>query len=140
MTAIPLEDRKFYKYNGEVYEFDYEGTQDHLITDEYEKMTVEEVDRHINPEKYMSEEELTLLHRAMLVDLEKRQFVLEMYDQNLYEEFELALKNDKRLEIEFSSLSYIKRMSSFTDKVRDLMGLSDVWIDNFWQEALSVNP
>lgn len=41
----------FKKMNGEVWAFESDGSQDHLITDEFTAMTEAEVESHINPPK-----------------------------------------------------------------------------------------
>ena len=46
---------KYYKLNDVVYAFESDGSQDNLIKKAMVKMTDGEVDRHINPEKYLSD-------------------------------------------------------------------------------------
>ena len=41
---------KYYKYNSEVYAYELDGSQDHLIGDKV-AMTVAEIETHINPPK-----------------------------------------------------------------------------------------
>lgn len=40
---------KYFKKNTEVWAFEEDGSQDHLITAEFIQMTAEEIDAHINP-------------------------------------------------------------------------------------------
>ena len=55
---------KYYKLNNEVYAFELDGSQDDYITEDMVKMTDDEVDRHVNPEKYLSDIEKAQLNRG----------------------------------------------------------------------------
>lgn len=49
---------KYFKKNdGTVWAFEQDGSQDELITVEYVAMTAEEIDRHLNPQKYFTDAE-----------------------------------------------------------------------------------
>ena len=48
---------KYYKLESQVYAFEADGSQDDYIKPEMVLMTSEEVDKHINPEKYSTEEQ-----------------------------------------------------------------------------------
>lgn len=49
---------KYYKKNDDsVWAFEEDGSQDEFITNEFTSMTAEEIDRHLNPHKYLTDEE-----------------------------------------------------------------------------------
>ncbi|MBF7690667.1 hypothetical protein [Acinetobacter pollinis] len=48
---------KYYKLNDEVYAFESDGSQDDYITSDMVLMTAEEVDRHLNPQNYLTDEQ-----------------------------------------------------------------------------------
>ncbi|HFX6308253.1 TPA: hypothetical protein ACIFCR_001389 [Acinetobacter baumannii] len=49
---------KYYKKpNGDVYAFEDDGSQDIYITLDMTAMTADEIDRHLNPHKYLTDEE-----------------------------------------------------------------------------------
>ncbi|WP_151724948.1 hypothetical protein [Acinetobacter ursingii] len=49
---------KYFKKNdGSVWAFEEDGSQDEFITNEFTSMTAEEIDRHLNPHKYLTDEE-----------------------------------------------------------------------------------
>lgn len=66
---------KYYKNtNGEVWAFEADGSQDDLITDEFVAMTADEIDRHVNPLNYLSDEEKEQLRLAQFTPLTRYQF------------------------------------------------------------------
>lgn len=49
---------KYFKKNdGSVWAFEEDGSQDEFITNEFTSMTAEEIDRHLNPQKYFTDAE-----------------------------------------------------------------------------------
>lgn len=62
---------KFYKKLNGVHAFESDGSQDFLITSDFVKMSADEVDRHVNPEKYLPEVEKYNLYISRLPKLSK---------------------------------------------------------------------
>ncbi|MCG4607282.1 hypothetical protein L0O74_13220, partial [Bifidobacterium longum] len=79
-----------YRLNGEVWAFEADGSQDELITDEFIVMTQDEVDRHINPQKYLSDEEKRAQYLTSLKSLTRRQFKLVLLENDLLDRIENA--------------------------------------------------
>lgn len=49
---------KYFKKNdGSVWAFEADGSQDDYITSEFAAMTPDEIDRHLNPQNYLTDEE-----------------------------------------------------------------------------------
>jgi predicted secreted protein len=48
---------KYYKKDDQVYAFEDDGSQDDYITSDMVLMTAEEVDRHLNPQNYLTDEQ-----------------------------------------------------------------------------------
>lgn len=129
--------RKFYKNAmGSIFEFAIDGSQDYLITDEYIAMTDEEIDRHIHPEKYLSDEEKSLIVRQQLPMLSKRQFSLYLYDHSLYDSVMTALDQNPRFKIEYETAKDLERMSLTVVAMAQLLGWADEQVDAMWTEAL----
>ncbi|MFW2064049.1 hypothetical protein [Acinetobacter ursingii] len=65
---------KYYKKNDDsVWAFEQDGSQDDLITSEFTVMTAEEIDRHLNPHKYLTDEEKAVIaaqHKLTLAQAE----------------------------------------------------------------------
>ena len=76
----------YYKKQNEVYAF--EDDQLHLVTDEFIAMTEDDVDRHINPKKYMTDEQLYEIYVKSLRPLTRRQFRLALLDVGLLDDLE----------------------------------------------------
>ena len=49
---------KSYKLDDVVYAFEADGSQDEYITEDMVRMISSEVDKHVNPKKYMTDEQL----------------------------------------------------------------------------------
>ena len=49
---------KYYRKGSEVFAFENDGSQDDYITQDMVRMTSSEVDKHLNPKKYMTDEQL----------------------------------------------------------------------------------
>jgi len=66
---------KYYKsQNNEVFAFELDGSQDNWITKDLVPMTKEEIDRHLNPQNYLTEEEKEQLRLAQFKPLTRYQF------------------------------------------------------------------
>lgn len=48
---------KYYKKDDQVYAFEDDGSQDDYITSDMVLMTADEVDRHLNPKNYLTDEQ-----------------------------------------------------------------------------------
>ena len=71
---------KYYKLNDVVYAFEADGSQDGLITSDHIEMTTEEIDQHINPEKYLNDEEKAQLNRERMPTLTPIEFDIKLVD------------------------------------------------------------
>ena len=101
---------KYYKQNNEVYAYEPDGSQDHLIGDKI-AMTAKEVEAHINPPKT---------------------------DKQLKAEIEQAIQN--MLDIKAKSLRYDNIMSArsyagFTNPFKAEAQALSVWCANCWIKA-----
>ena len=65
---------KYYKKDNEVFAFEDDGSQDEYITQDMVRMTSSEVDKHLNPKKYMTDEQLYEIYVKSLRPLTRRQF------------------------------------------------------------------
>ena len=87
---------KYYKLENQVYAFEADGSQDEYITEDMVRMTSSEVDKHVNPKKYMTDEQLYDIYIKSLRPLTRRQFKLVLLDNDLLG----GLKLRKQLEQE----------------------------------------
>ena len=85
---------KYYKKDNEVFAFEDDGSQDEYITQDMVRMTSSDVDKHLNPKKYMTDEQLYEIYVKSLRPLTRRQFRLALLDVGLLDDLETLKKLD----------------------------------------------
>lgn len=135
---------KYFKLNKEVYAFELDGSQDTYIQPNMVQMSSEEVDRHINPKKYMSDEQLYDIYVKSLKPLTRRQFKLVLLENDLLDAVELSINNieDKttktRMQIEYTEATEFQRNSESLLFMCQLLNLSEEQINQMWEKALTL--
>lgn len=135
---------KYYKLNNEVFAFELDGSQDELITKDMVKMSDEEVDRHINPYKYLSASQQYQLHLSSLRPLSRKQFKLVLLDSDLLDDLELAISSientleKKRIEIEYTESTEFVRTSESVKTMFALINQTEEQINELWEKALAL--
>lgn len=120
--------------SGEVFAFD-----DDLI-----EMTDEEVDRHLNPQNYLTDEEKEQLRLAEFTSLTRRQFKLALLENDLLNTVEqsiasiedLALKT--RIEIEYNESEKFERTNDSVKYMLSILNLTDEQVDEMWRYAMTL--
>ena len=136
--------RRFYKKGDSVFELAQDGSQDHVLTDEYIKMTDDEIDRHLFPEKYMTGAEKRERYLKSLVPLTRRQFKLILLKYDLLDKVSegLAKIEDKTLrmqaQIEFEDSTMFERLNPTLLMLYKAMGISESKLDSMWEEGLKL--
>ena len=123
---------KYYKKGSEVYAFEIDGNQDDCITDDMVKMTDDEVDRHINPEKYLSDSERLELARKRMPNLTPLEFDLLLDKHNLYDAVQDLIRSNRTLSIAYNRATFFSRTDPFIDQARIALGLTDEQVDEMW--------
>lgn len=132
---------KYYKLNDIVYAFEIDGSQDDYITDDMVMMTEEEVDRHINPEKYYTEEQKYSIYLNSLRPLTRRQFKLALLENNLLTTIDTAISNipdpllKARIEIEYAEATEFVRTSDSVKYMLSILELSEEQVNSLWETA-----
>ncbi|WP_336933322.1 hypothetical protein [Acinetobacter bereziniae] len=135
---------KFFKKNGEVFAFESDGSQDELITEDFVKMTKSEIDRHLNPEKYFSDQEKRDIFLRTLTPLTRRQFKLALLENELLEKVESTIDNipdiqlRKRMQIEYAESVEFERQSESVIAMCEMLELSEDQVDQLWQQAMTL--
>lgn len=129
---------KYYKLNGEIYAYELDDSHDDYIHKDAVLMTDEELDQHIYPEKYLTEEEKVLIKRQSLPAITRRQFNLYMHDHNLTEQINTLFVNYPREKIEFDSVDRIERNSPTVQAMILELGWTDEQVDSMWEQALQL--
>ena len=127
---------KYYKLGNEVYAFEANGSQDYLITPEMVLMTNDEVDRHVNPEKYLSDIEKAQLNRERMPTLTPIEFDIKLVDAGLYDQVQELITSDIKLRIACTRATFFSRTDPFIDQARIALGLTDEQVDMIWESSL----
>ena len=123
---------KYYKLNGVVYAFEADGSQDGLITSDHIAMTDDEIDRHIHPEKYLSDEEKAQLNRERMPTLTPIEFDIKLVDAGLYDQVQGLIQSDVKLKIAYTRATFFSRTDPFIDQARIALNLTDEQVDTMW--------
>ena len=135
---------KYYKLNSEVYAFEDDGSQDEYITQDMVRMTSSEVDKHLNPKKYMTDEQLFDIYVKSLKPLTRRQFKLALLESNLLEQVETMINSIEdttqrtRLQIEYSEATEFQRTSDSIKYMCNLLGLTEEQVNQIWEQGLTL--
>ena len=127
---------KYYKLNDVVYAFESDGSQDDYITKAMVKMTDDEVDRHINPEKYLSDIEKAQLNRERMPRLTPIEFDIKLVDAGLYDQVQELIQSDIKLKIAYTRATFFSRTDPFIDQARIALNLTDEQVDTIWESPL----
>lgn len=132
---------KYYKLNDIVYAFEIDGSQDDYITEEMQLMTEGEVDRHINPEKYYTEEQKYNIYLNSLKPLTRRQFKLALFENNLLTAIDTAINSisdpllKTRIEIEYTEATEFVRTSESVKYMLSILELTEEQANVMWEAA-----
>ena len=135
---------KYYKLNDQVFAFENDGSQDDYITEDMVRMTSSEVDKHLNPKKYMTDEQLYEIYVKSLRPLTRRQFRLALLDVGLLDDLETAISNiedtaeKKRIEIEYTESDKFARTSEIVKTMFTLINQTEDQINELWEKALAL--
>ena len=105
---------------------------DWIDLNEYRFMTDEEVDRHENPEKYLSDEEKLLIYRQNMPTLSPIEFDIKLVDVGLYDQVQDLISKDIKLKIAYTRATFFSRTDPFPDQARIALNLTDEQVDAMW--------
>lgn len=131
---------KYFKKDDVIFAFD--ETQDELITEDFIEMTDDEIDRHLNPQNYLSDEEIESVRLAQFLPLTRRQFKLALLENDLLETIEQAIAtvSDKtlkmRIQIEYSESERFERSNESVQYMLSILNLTEQQVDEMWLYAL----
>ena len=135
---------KYYKIDNQIFAFELDGSQDDYIGPDMVKMTSDDIDRHINPQNYLSAEQKQEQYLASLRPLTRRQFKLALLHADLTTTIEQAIadvadaKLKAVLEIEYTEATEFVRTSESVAYMCNLLELSDAEINIIWENALTL--
>ena len=104
----------------------------------YRLMTAEEIDKHENPEKYLSDEEKLLICRQNMPPLSPIEFDIKLVDAGLYDAVQELIKDNFEMRIAYNRATFFSRTASFVDQARISLGLTDDQVDAMWEQAITL--
>ena len=105
---------------------------DWIDLNEFRMMTTDEIDRHENPEKYLSDEEKLLIYRQNMPTLTPIEFDIKLVDAGLYDQVQSLIQSDIKLKIAYTRATFFSRTDPFIDQARIALGLTDEQVDEMW--------
>lgn len=123
---------KYFKLNDVVYAYESDGSQDDLITSEHIAMTDDEIDRHIHPDKYLSDEEKKAIARASMPDLTPIEFDMKLRKAGLLQTVRDYVATNEVMEIAYTRATFFRRTDPFIETARIELGLSEDQVDQIW--------
>ena len=130
--GVKLMFKYYLKNEKDVYAFEANGSQDLYITNDMVKMTDDEVDRHINPEKYLSDIEKVQLNRERMPRLTPIEFDIKLNNAGLYDAVQELIKDNFEMRIAYNRATFFSRTDPFIDQARIALNLTDEQIDAMW--------
>lgn len=132
----------FFKKDGEVYCF--YNNQLEFIDDDYIAMSAVEIDRHLNPEKYLSKSEAQAQYLQSLGGVSRKQLRFALLEKGLLAKLEQAIQNIEdsafkmKMEIYYTDSDVFLRSDKLLEDMLALLGLSYDQINKLWVEAINI--
>lgn len=105
---------------------------DWIDLNEFRAMAADEIDRHENPEKYLSDEEKLLIYRQNMPTLTPIEFDIKLVGAGLYDQVQELIQSDVKLTIAYTRATFFSRTDPFIDQARIALGLTDEQVDAIW--------
>ena len=112
------------------------NVSDWIDLNEYRLMTNDEIDRHENPEKYLSDEEKLLIYRQNMPNLTPIEFDIKLVDAGLYDQVQSLIQSDIKLKIAYTRATFFSRTDPFINQARIALGLTEGQVDSIWESSL----
>ena len=122
----------YFKLGDEVFAFESDGSQDAYILDGMIPMSDDEIDRHINPEKYLSNEEKLQIARESMPTLTPIEFDIKLNRAGLYDAVQELIQDNFELRIAYNRATFFSRTDPFIDQARIALGLTNEQVDVLW--------
>jgi len=135
---------KYYKKGSEVFAFEDDGSQDEYIVEDMIRMTPSEVDKHLNPKKYMTDEQLFDIYVKSLKPLTRRQFKLALFANNLLELIDTTIAGiadplvKAHITIEYTEATEFVRTSDSVKYMLNILDLTEEQANTIWEQALTL--
>ena len=123
----------FFKGN-EIYTYSDVQIKDGL-SEGLTELTPDEIDKHLYPEKYLSDKEKAQLNRERMPTLTPIEFDIKLNNAGLYDAVQELIKDKFELRIAYNRATLFSRTDPFIDQARIALNLTDEQVDAMWQET-----
>ena len=120
----------FFKEN-EIYAYSDTQIKDGL-SEGLTELTPDEIDKHLYPEKYLSDEEKAQLNRERMPTLTPIEFDIKLNNAGLYDAVQDLIKDSFELRIAYNRAIFFSRTDPFIDQARIALNLTDEQVDEMW--------
>ena len=120
----------FFKEN-EIYAYSDTQIKDGL-SEGLTELTPDEIDKHLNPEKYLSDEEKAQLNRERMPTLTPIEFDIKLNNAGLYDTVQELIKDNFEMRIAYNRATFFSRTDPFIDQARIALNLTDEQVDMIW--------
>ena len=118
--------------NQEIYAYDDEQQANLYVDDSFIILSSNEVNKHLNPEKYLSDEERSQLARERMPTLTPIEFDIKLNNAGLYDAVQELIKDSFELRITYNRATFFSRTDPFIDQTRIALNLTDEQVDEMW--------
>ena len=112
------------------------SVSDWINLNEYRLMLEDEIDKHENPEKYLSNIEKAQLNRERMPRLTPIEFDIKLNNAGLYDTVQELIKDNFEMRIAYNRAIFFSRTDPFIDQARIALGLTDEQVDMIWESSL----
>ena len=98
----------------------------------YRLMTDDGIDKHKNPMKYWSSEQLAEHNRSQMPNLTPIELDIKLNDNGLYDVVQNLIKDNFNLRIAYTRATFFSRTDPFIDQARIALNLTDEQVDEMW--------
>ena len=102
------------------------------FTGNFREVTGEELDRFLNPENYLSDEEKLKLMRSRMPVLSPIQFDIKLRKHGLLQTVREFVATNEVLDIAYNRATFFKRDDPLIETARTTLGLSNEQVDEIW--------
>ena len=101
---------------------------------EYRLMTDDEIGRHENPEKYLSDEEKLLIYRQNMPDLSRIEFKYKLHKAGKLEDVEQFIKTTDNflLQLAYNEAQFFSRTDTLLTQALVDLGWTEAQVDEIW--------
>lgn len=136
---------KYYRNDkGIVFAFESDGSQDAYISADMIAMTPEDVDRHKNPQNYLTAEQIQEQYMKSLRPLTRRQFKLALLQNDLLDDIDTAIANiadtTQRaiIQIEYQESTTFERNNPSVLAMMTALGLTEEQVNTMWEQGMAI--